>query len=405
MARRRTAAAKGRSARTRAGSATFTRPVPRGTAERKTGSEGRSQNDAPEREALVVTHWFDSGGEGLASSPTIRLIGRRVGVTGKPGPGDSFTHEEAVEGILPGTGPVSVTSWVYGLEPGEWNVSGQLIRSPTQTGSQRTLDHRTRTSTEPLRRAAWSWRRWALSASPETPVKTRWALLAPLARMPGVLPGSWTALAALGAALALLTQALILSNENLSVTRGLTVSLIAIVVGMIGAKLWYRVLHPAPWRDSLRQGWTVDGFLVLAPLTALVLLPLFGLPVGAFLDASAPGIFFAVAIGRIGCFFTGCCAGRCTRSRWGLWSSDRRIGARRLPAQLLESAAGLIIGAVALTLVVLGVPDLDGVVFGASFAVYIGIRQLLLRIRAESRRYSWQRNRLPEARTMRRIGP
>ena len=339
----------------------------------------------------MVTHWFDPGEDGPPYDATIRLIGRRVGVTGKPRLGDSFTHEEAVNGILPGTGPVSVTSWVYGLQSGAWNVSGELIRSATQAGSQRPLDHRTLRSAEPLRRAAWSWRRWALSVSPDAPLKTRWALVAPLARMPGVIPGSWTALAALGAVVALLTQALILSNEGLPVGSGLAVSLIAIVVGLIGAKVWYGILHPAPWRESLRQGWSVDGFLVVAPIVAIVLLSLFGLPAGRFLDANAPGIFFAVAIGRIGCFFTGCCAGRCTRSRWGLWSSDRRIGARRIPAQLFESAAGLMIGITGTALVGLRVPGVDGLIFVASFAVYIAIRQVLLRVRAESRRFSWRR--------------
>ena len=370
--------------------------APGGGAGRPAASEHASQGhagheEAPEPEALVVTHWFDPGEEGPPYDATIRLIGRRVGVTGKPRLGDSFTHAEAVNGILPGTGPISVTSWVYGLVPGEWDVSGDWIRSATQAGSQRPLDHRMRRTTEPLRRAAWSWRRWALSASSDGPLKTRWALVAPLARMPGVLPGSWTALAALGAIVALVTQAVILSNKDLSVGSGLAVSLIAIVVGMIGAKVWYGVLHPAPWRQSLRQGWSVDGFLVVAPVTAIVVLPLFGLPVGAFLDAAAPGIFFAVAIGRIGCFVTGCCAGRCTRSRWSLWSSDRRIGARRIPAQLFESAAGLSIGLVAATLVALRVPGVDGVIFFASFAVYFAIRQVLLRVRAESRRFSWRR--------------
>ena len=392
MARRKTSGTtKDRAVRARPVSATSGRPATSGEAERKTGTEPASPQEAPEPEALVVTHWFDADEDGPPYDATIRLIGRRAGVTGKPGRGDSFTHEEVVAGILPGTGPVSVTSWVYGLQSGAWNVSGELMRSATQAGSQRPLDHRTRSSAEPLRRAAWSWRRWALSVSPDAPLKTRWALVAPLARMPGVIPGSWTALAALGAVVALLTQAVILSNEGLPVGSGLAVSLIAIVVGLIGAKVWYGILHPAPWRESLRQGWSVDGFLVVAPIVAIVLLSLFGLPAGRFLDANAPGIFFAVAIGRIGCFFTGCCAGRCTRSRWSLWSSDRRIGARRIPAQLFESAAGLVIGITGTALVGLRVPGVDGLIFVASFAVYIAIRQVLLRVRAESRRFSWRR--------------
>ena len=322
------------------------------------------------------------------------MVGRLAGATGRPRAGDSFTHEEIIDSVVPGTGPITITSWVYGLDPGAWTVRGELIRPALPTDRPGGYQPRSLTRTEPLQRASWSWRRWAVSAGVDVPVRTRWALLAPLARMPAVLPGSWTLLAAVGTFVALLTQALILSSEGVSVVPVLGVSVLAIVVGLVGAKLWYRVLHPAPWRASLRQGWSVDGFLILMPVAAVVLLALFDLPVGVVLDASAPGIFFAVAIGRVGCFITGCCAGRCTRSRWGLWSSDRRIGARRIPAQLLESVAGLAIGVVALILVLLDGPWFDGLVFLASMAVYVVVRQSLLRIRAESRRYSWRRSHL-----------
>ncbi len=69
-----------------------------------------------------------------------------------------------------------------------------------------------------------------------------------------------------------------------------------------------------------------------------------------------------------------------TRSRWGVWSSDRRVGGRRVPAQLLESLAGLAIAAVAALLVLGDVPLMSGVVFVASFTAYIVVRQFLLRV-------------------------
>lgn len=107
----------------------------------------------------------------------------------------------------------------------------------------------------------------------------------------------------------------------------------------------------------------------------------------AFLDAVTPGLFLAVAIGRVGCFLAGCCAGRVTRSRWGIWTSDRKVGARRIPAQILESAAGLMIG-LASTILILGhVPRVDGSIFIGAFAVYFVVRQSLLRVRAERREF------------------
>jgi redox-sensing transcriptional repressor len=38
-----------------------------------------------------------------------------------------------------------------------------------------------------------------------------------------------------------------------------------------------------------------------------------------------------LAVGRVGCFFTGCCASRSSASRWALWSSNRSVGLRTRP--------------------------------------------------------------------------
>jgi phosphatidylglycerol:prolipoprotein diacylglycerol transferase len=149
------------------------------------------------------------------------------------------------------------------------------------------------------------------------------------------------------------------------------------------------LLHPG--ESLIGPGWAVDGFLVVAPLVAVATLIALDLPVGLVLDATAPGMFFAVAIGRLGCFFTGCCAGRCTASRYGIWSSDRRVGARRIPTQLLESAAGLLFGIVSSVLVLGDVIPVEGGVFVFAVASYFVVRQFLLRLRSEPRRYLWQR--------------
>jgi phosphatidylglycerol:prolipoprotein diacylglycerol transferase len=209
-------------------------------------------------------------------------------------------------------------------------------------------------------------------------------LLAPLARQPAVVPGAYTLLAIVGITAALGLQAAILAREDIAVGSSLVASTIALISGLIGAKVWYAVLHPE--ESIIKGGWAVDGFLVIAPLVALAAMSAVNLPIGAVLDATAPGIFFAVAIGRVGCFLTGCCAGRITASRWGVWSSDRRVGARRFPAQLLESGAGLLIGVATLLLVVPGGLPVHGAVFISALAAYGLARQALLRTRAEQRK-------------------
>ena len=303
---------------------------------------------------------------------------------------DTFVHDETVDGIMPGSGQVSITSWVYGVQRGEWTVTAQLIRPTAHIPVAETSKSWRRSSGEALTRAAWSWLRWSLSEAPATALKTRWALLAPLARNPAVLPGSFTALGSLGILVALVVQSAILTRENVSITASLAVSLLALISGLIAAKLWSRILHPA--EKLIGPGWAVDGFLVVAPVVAIVALIAFGAPIGLYLDATAPGLFLAVAIGRVGCFLTGCCAGRWTGSRFGIWSSDRRVGARRIPTQLLESAAGLLIGVAAAVLVLGNAFALEGGVFVAAVASYFIVRQFLLRLRAEPRKYLWQRS-------------
>ena len=60
--------------------------------------------------------------------------------------------------------------------------------------------------------------------------------------------------------------------------------------------------------------------------------------------------------------------------------------------ELIESLAGLLLGATSALLVLGHVPGVDGVIFAAAFGAYLVVRQLLLRMRAERREYSWRRS-------------
>lgn len=206
------------------------------------------------------------------------------------------------------------------------------------------------------------------------------------------MPGSFTALAVLGIGASFVVQAALLDRLGLSVAGGLLVSFLALVLGIAGAKIWHMVLQAKPWRESIGRGWSVDGFLVVAPLVAVGSSLLLAIPVGAFLDSAAPGIYAAVAIGRLGCFFTGCCAGRPTGSRFGIRSSDRSVVARRLPTQLMESLTGVVIAVISWLAIVAGVSAGEGFVFVLALATYAIVRQGLLRLREESRAFSWRRS-------------
>ena len=72
-------------------------------------------------------------------------------------------------------------------------------------------------------------------------------------------------------------------------------------------------------------------------------------------------------------------------SRWGVWSSDQRVGARRIPTQLLESMLAGILGLLVLV-AVRGHGPAGGAFFVAGLAAYTLGRQGLLRLRAEPRK-------------------
>ncbi len=332
-------------------------------------------------EGLAVTHRFDPGPEGAPFAATVRFSGRRDGIHGKPQSGDTFTVDERIERVVPGSGPISVTTKAYGLNPGGWNVTAQLSRSPS-LGPTRAAAAK---SGQTLPRARWSWLRWRLGEAPFGPVHTRWSPLVRLTAMPAVIHGSWTALCALGIVVGILALLWFLSFEGIAAGPAVVVAVVGVLGGIVGGKLWYIVLRPRNWRQSLGEGWSIDGSIGAAPIAAVITMLVLDLPVLPFLDAAAPAFFVGVGIGRLGCFFTGCCAGRCTASRWGIWSSDRRVGARRIPTQLMEAGLGIGLAVIFGWLSIVDILPVDGLVFVVGIGSYLAGRQLLLRLRADAR--------------------
>ncbi|MGE5334112.1 MAG: prolipoprotein diacylglyceryl transferase [Nitrososphaerota archaeon] len=297
-------------------------------------------------------------------------------------------HDETIAEVVPGSGPVSVTARVGDINPGRWVVTAQL-----QGIGRSTRRRRGRATAEPLASTGASavaqysllpklWRRWAPEAgsSFETaePVHTH---LAPFIRTPGIVPLSWVTLVTLGMAVALALQYLLAVRADLAAVPIWTTTLVVIVAGVLGAKGWYVVKH---WYEHRFEGWCIQGFIVAASLTALLFFAIEQQPTGTILDVTVPGLMFGLAIGRLGCFFAGCCGGRPTASRWGIWSSDQRVGARRVPTQLLESSLALSIGFAALAMDV-GHAPMGGTLFVGTLAAYTLGRQGILTLRAEAR--------------------
>ncbi|RAX15314.1 diacylglyceryl transferase, partial [Pseudarthrobacter sp. AG30] len=206
---------------------------------------------------------------------------------------------EDVDSIKPGTGRIAVTSRISGITGGVWNVTATPVP---------------RNDSDPRRRAA------ALSGClpQRASVHTRFHALA---QGPGVHAWSWPVLLGLGAVLAILVQALFLTRQGIDPAVPVWLTVLANAVGGVCARLWSLALNRQPLSGFFKTGACIQGFLAGALATIIVGSLVVGLPTGRILDATAVGLFFGMTLGRTGCFFSGCCYGRPTASRWGLWGT------------------------------------------------------------------------------------
>ncbi|TFV91134.1 prolipoprotein diacylglyceryl transferase family protein [Blastococcus sp. CT_GayMR16] len=321
---------------------------------------------------MGLTYWFDAAPSGDPYSVAVRFTGRRLPAT-EPGPADSFQITQTLDRVIPGSGRIALTARVPKIAPGEWRVTATPVRDQSDPGAAAGSPH----GPELLPTA--------------TATGTTMYLPAVGVCAPGVRMGAWPTLVGLGALVAFVVQGLLAGQRGLPTGRVLLVSVIAALVGVVGAKMYYLATHRQEKAPVLRAGMSVQGF-VLAALTTLVLAAWWSnIPLAPMLDASAPGLLFGMSIGRLGCLLGGCCAGRPTASRWGVWSSDRRVGVRRIPVQLMESSMA---GAVATATLIAAAtvnPTVDGLLLVAGLAAYILGRQLLFPLRGLPRLTSWGR--------------
>jgi len=333
-------------------------------------------------ELLTPTYWLDPGESGEPFSATIRFSGRRTDVTGKPEPRDSFWQEETVDGIIPGSGPVAVTAEVRGINPGDWTVTA---RSVARTGGRSY-----RSYPPPGHDPAGVYRvppprRVEIPAETTATVHTSSLLRS---KVPGIIRFAYATLVGLGVLVGLGLEALLLNHGHYTLFRPMLFSVIAIIAGVIGGKAWYVAVH----RGRKFDGWCIQGFVAgAAVVVAAAALAGPGIPAGAYLAAAAPALLIGMSIGRPGCFWAGCCTGRPTAARWGVWSSDRRLGCRRAPAQLLEALSALISGGAVLIVVLVDGLARSGPVAVVGLAAYTLARQFILGLRAEDRVWPYGR--------------
>jgi phosphatidylglycerol:prolipoprotein diacylglycerol transferase len=132
-----------------------------------------------------------------------------------------------------------------------------------------------------------------------------------------------------------------------------TMVAVAVVMGIVGAKLWHVIDTPIEFREAgWRVLWDSAGFAWFGGLVlgiAALLFQGWWAKIGSLrtLDLAAPAAAIGYGLGRIGCFLSGDgCYGIPTRLPWGM-SFPNGIEPTLVPVHptpLYELAAGLLIG-------------------------------------------------------------
>jgi len=140
--------------------------------------------------------------------------------------------------------------------------------------------------------------------------------------------------------------------------------LVALVSGVLGARLVYILLNPPPmlrggglprsiggWAESFRQffevwngGLSFHGGIAFAMLFAWLFVRRVGIPFWVAMDVCAPSGALGYAITRIGCFLNGCCYGAPTTLPWAVRFNDHgTITPPSHPTQIYAALANLLI--------------------------------------------------------------
>jgi phosphatidylglycerol:prolipoprotein diacylglycerol transferase len=168
-------------------------------------------------------------------------------------------------------------------------------------------------------------------------------------------------LVAMGLLAALWTGTRLAKARQISSDRVMDLTFYAVLAGFVGARLLYVILNPSffrnDWLGVLRVwegGLVFYGGFIGALAAILFYIRRQQLPPGVIFDILAVAAPLGHAIGRIGCFFAGCCYGGVCDLPWAVTFTDPMTLAPPdiplHPTQLYESAANFLIFAFLLTL-------------------------------------------------------
>ncbi len=165
--------------------------------------------------------------------------------------------------------------------------------------------------------------------------------------------------------------------------------------GLLGARLLYVLLngsyyieHPFQALKIWEGGLVFYGGFIVASLAGIYFVHKRGESVGAVADCAAPPLALGHAIGRIGCFFAGCCYGKPTDLPWKVTFIDSAalapLGIGLHPVQLYEAFGNALI-AVFLTWQLRKHPKSQGGLFLAYIILYGLLRFAMEFFRSDDR--------------------
>ncbi|MBE5922781.1 MAG: prolipoprotein diacylglyceryl transferase [Lachnospiraceae bacterium] len=152
---------------------------------------------------------------------------------------------------------------------------------------------------------------------------------------------------AIGAVAALLVTEYRLKKAGLQYDFVYTLTVFALLGGMIGAKLLYLIVElPQVMKDpsmilNFGSGFVVYGGIIGGVIAGYIFAKIKKLSFWRYMDYVMPSIILAQGFGRIGCFLAGCCYGKETDSIFGIVFHDSPhapSGVKLVPTQLMFSA-------------------------------------------------------------------
>ncbi len=143
-------------------------------------------------------------------------------------------------------------------------------------------------------------------------------------------------------------------KEGIDPQKILDLSFYILIAAIVGSRIFYVIINfryfienPLEIIKIWSGGLVFYGGFVIGIVVVIYFFKKNNMPLWKTADVIAPSIPIGQAVGRLGCFFAGCCYGKPTNLPWGVTFSDpnslAKLGVPLHPTQLYSSLNGLII--------------------------------------------------------------